>query len=134
MRLKSRVDTDFQPRHKEKSSVFYRGLCLHSGALYHLVVQCLLYLEILILFQQIHQILFGLKSDGFFSQFSIFENQKSRNAGDAITLSQFNIGVYIDFSNFYFSCGLGCDFINDRSCHATRTAPVRPEIQKYGNL
>lgn len=30
MRLKSRVDTDFQPRHKEKSSVFYRGLCLHS--------------------------------------------------------------------------------------------------------
>ena len=77
-----------------------------NGALYYLAVQCLLYLEILILFQQIHQILFGLKSDGFFSQFSIFENQKSRNAGDAITLSQFNIGVYIDFSNSYFSCGI----------------------------
>ena len=39
MRLKSRVDTDFQPRHKGKSSVFYRGLCLHSDFTADIIVR-----------------------------------------------------------------------------------------------
>ena len=60
-----------------------------------------------------------------------FEEQYCRNRPDAVLHSSLLIVINIKFAKFCFTFVFSCHFFNDRSNHAARATPYRPEIYYY---
>ena len=82
-------------------------------------------------FNLFDKIALGLRTNQFVNNFTILDEQDSRDAGDAIIHGQLRIMVHIHLTHVHFTVILFGELFNDRANGATRATPLCPEIH-YG--
>ena len=71
-------------------------------------------------------------ADDAIDRLSALEENQARNAGDLVLAGDAGFSSVFSLTNFAFSAYAVGDFLDDRTEHAARAAPRRPEVDEHG--